>query len=91
MSEGVLRGRAIYLMKPYYPLTDGRRIPQIVYVKVIIDEKGHVISAHAINNVFDPRFRIEAENAAKYSTFTPTLKDGIAVKMTGILTYNFAP
>ena len=55
----------------------------------MIDETGHVISAHTSEG--DPDLRAAAEAAAKASTFSPTLMGGVAVKVHGVLTYNFNP
>ena len=58
-----------------------------VQVKVLIDETGKVISAEA---VFGPAsLRQVAVDAAKLARFAPRVLDGITVKVSGILTYDF--
>jgi outer membrane biosynthesis protein TonB len=56
-------------------------------VKVIVDENGRVISALALNG--PAALREAAVAAAKQATFAPVTKDGITVKVTGTLTYDF--
>jgi TonB family protein len=58
-----------------------------VTVKVIVDENGKVISALALNG--PAALREAAVAAAKQATFAPVTKDGITVKVTGTLTYDF--
>ena len=61
--------------------------PGAVDVQVLIDESGNVISAHALTG--HPLLQAAAEAAAKASKFTPTLKSGVAVKVRGMIIYNF--
>ena len=58
-----------------------------VTVRVIVDENGKVVSAVALNGV--AVLRDAAEAAARQATFEPTVKDGITVRVTGTLTYDF--
>jgi len=58
-----------------------------VTVRVVIDENGKVISAQALNGI--AVLREAAEAAARQTTFQPTVKDGITVRVTGTLTYDF--
>lgn len=58
-----------------------------VTVRVIVDENGKVVSALALNGV--AVLREAAEAAARQTTFDPTVKDGITVRVTGTLTYDF--
>ena len=58
-----------------------------VTVKVIVDENGNVTFAQAQNGV--AVLREAAEAAARKTTFAPMTKDGITVKFTGTLTYDF--
>jgi protein TonB len=58
-----------------------------VMVRVILDEKGKVISAKGING---PKLLQGAgEDAARKSKFNPTLSENQPVKATGIIVYNF--
>lgn len=88
---GVLNGRAVKLVQPEYPLvarTD--RASAMVRVRVVIDETGRVISAKTINSEpVHPALAAAAENAARHSVFTPTYLSGVAVKVSGIIVYNF--
>jgi hypothetical protein len=54
---------------------------------VVVDENGKVISAKATDGPLP--LREAAEAAARQATFAPTTKDGITVKVAGVLTYDF--
>lgn len=85
---GILNSKALELPKPKYS-EEAKRVHASgqVQVKVIVDEKGQVISAEAI---FGPEaLRPAAVDAAKRARFAPTVVDGITVKVVGILTYDF--
>ena len=85
---GILNGKALELPKPKYS-EEAKRVHATgqVQVKVIVDEKGQVISAEAM---FGPEaLRAAAVDAAKRARFAPTVVDGITVKVVGILTYDF--
>jgi len=58
-----------------------------ITVKVIVDESGKVASAIALNG--PAALREAAVEAAKQATFAPLVKDGITVRFTGTLTYDF--
>jgi TonB family protein len=58
-----------------------------VTVRVVIDENGKVISAKATDGPIP--LREAAEDAARKAAFAPTAQDGITVKVTGLLTYDF--
>ncbi len=58
-----------------------------VSVRVIVDENGKVVSAVALNNV--AVLREAAEDAARQAIFNPMVLDGITVRFTGVLTYDF--
>jgi TonB family protein len=88
ISGGVLNGRAIDLPKPAYPATAiAVNASGQVNVQVTVDESGRVISANAIGG--HVLLRSAAEQAARNARFTPTYLTGVAVKVTGIITYNF--
>jgi len=85
---GILNSKALDLPAPKYP-EEARRLHEFgeVQVKVLVDETGKVISAEA---VFGPAsLRKAAVDAAKLARFAPRVLDGITVKVSGILTYNF--
>ncbi|MDQ3490648.1 MAG: energy transducer TonB [Acidobacteriota bacterium] len=87
-SEGVINGKATYLPPPPYPVpaklvnADGA-----VNVQVTIDETGKVISSKAVTG--HPLLRAAAEKAAWNAKFSPTYLSKVAVKVTGIIVYNF--
>lgn len=87
---GILNSKALELPAPKYP--EAARKTQAlgeVQVKVLVDETGKVISAEAL---FGPEpLRQAAVDAAKLAKFPPTVVEGVAVKVSGILTYDFKP
>lgn len=90
VSGGVLNGKAISLPKPPYPAAARAvRASGAVSVQVLIDESGRVVSANATGG--HPLLRAAAEAAARGARFSPTLLSGQAVKVSGIITYNFVP
>lgn len=88
ISGGVLNGKAIVLPKPDYP-AEARtaRISGTVVVQVTIDEYGNVAAAKAVSG--HPMLQQVSVNAALMARFNPTFLMGEAVKVTGVLTYNF--
>lgn len=90
ISGGVLNGKAKNLVQPTYPAAaKAVRASGAVNVQVTIDEKGNVISASAVSG--HPLLRASAVEAAKASTFSPTLLSGEPVRVTGVIVYNFKP
>jgi TonB family protein len=88
VSGGVLNGKATNLVKPPYPATaKAVRASGAVNVQVTVDEEGNVINASAISG--HPLLRQSAEQAARASKFSPTMLNGKAVKVSGIIVYNF--
>ncbi|MEP7037883.1 MAG: energy transducer TonB, partial [Acidobacteriota bacterium] len=85
ISGGVINGKATNLVKPTYPVA--ARATGLINVQIKIDESGNVISASAISG--HPLLRLAAEQAARKSTFAPTMLSGKAVKVTGVIVYNF--
>lgn len=86
----VINGKAISLPRPAYPLdAKNANASGAVKVLVTIDETGKVIAAQAISG--HPLLRSPAEQAAQAARFSPTSVSGRAVKVTGILLYNFLP
>ncbi len=87
----VLNGRAISLPKPLYPDEARRGHAQgIVVIKVTIDELGKVIEAEDMCGG-NPLLVRPSLEAARKARFTPTKVSGQAVKVTGVITYNFVP
>lgn len=88
VSLGVVNGKAVTLTKPAYPAAARAVGAQgAVNVKVTIDEEGNVVSAEAVSG--HPLLQQAAVQAAQQSKFSPTLLSGQAVKVTGIVVYNF--
>jgi periplasmic protein TonB len=90
VSGGVVNGKATNLVKPPYPAAARAvRASGAVNVQVTIDESGNVISASAVSG--HPLLRAAAVQAARSSKFSPTMLSGQAVKVTGVIVYNFVP
>lgn len=88
ISGGVLNGKATSLPKPAYPAAaKAIHATGSVTVQVLIDESGRVVSASATSG--HPLLRAAAVSAAQGARFSPTLLSGQAVKVTGVITYNF--
>ncbi|HVF31085.1 MAG TPA: energy transducer TonB [Pyrinomonadaceae bacterium] len=88
ISGGVLNGQAISLPKPPFPPA-ARAIGAsgAVSVQVLIDEEGNVASATAVSG--HPLLRAAAVEAAREAKFAPTRLQGMPVRVSGIITYNF--
>jgi len=88
LEVGALNAKAVLLPKPVFP-EEARRIRSSgrVTVRVVVDETGKVISAQAIDG--PAPLRQAAEAAARQAKFEPTIKDGVTIKITGTLTYDF--
>jgi TonB family protein len=89
ISGGVLNGKAITLPKPEYPAeARAAKASGTVVVQVTIDEYGNVIAARAVSG--HPLLQAVSVGAARGAKFAPTFLMGEAVKVTGVITYNFA-
>jgi TonB family protein len=88
IEGGVLNAKAVTLPKPVFP-EEAKRVKASgrVTVRVVVDENGKVISAKATDGPLP--LREAAEAAARQATFEPTTKDGITVKVAGVITYDF--
>lgn len=85
---GVLTGKARKMPRP--EVSGSGKLVEAkgsVVVEVLVDERGDVLSAHAL--VGHPMLRPAAEAAARRAKFTPTLFCGSAIKVSGTITYNF--
>jgi periplasmic protein TonB len=88
VSGGVLNGKAVRLVTPTYPaMARAAHASGEVKVQVLIDENGNVTSAHAVSG--HPLLQSSAVNAARASKFEPTTLSGQAVKVSGVIVYNF--
>ena len=89
IEGGVLNGKALSLPIPDYPVSArAARVDGKVDVRIMIDEGGNVIGAEAVSG--DPLLRAAAVNAAREAKFAPTRLQGQPVRVSGMLTYNFA-
>jgi protein TonB len=88
VSPGVILAKIIDLPKPAYPIIARQaRIQGPVNVQILIDETGRVVSAQAVKG--SPMLTKAAEDAARRARFTPTKLGDDAVKVQGVITYNF--
>ncbi len=88
ISGGVLNGKATSLPKPNYPAAaKAVKAGGAVNVQVTVDEEGNVIAASAVSG--HPLLRAASITAARQAKFSPTMLSGQAVKVTGIIVYNF--
>jgi TonB family protein len=88
VSAGVLNGKAISLPRPDYPAdAKSAGAEGVVVIQVTVDEQGNVTEARAISG---PKMLQESSvNAALQAKFSPTFIQGEAVKVTGVIVYNF--
>jgi TonB family protein len=88
VSGGDITAKAIELPKPEYPpIARQNNVSGTVEVHVLVDEKGNVVSASATSG--HVLLRAAAEKAARAAKFTPPVVEGVPVKVTGVITYNF--
>jgi TonB family protein len=88
IAGGVLNGKAISLPQPVYPAeARAAHVAGTVNVQITVDEYGGVFAARAISG--HPLLQPAAVNAALQARFSPTFLMGEAVKVTGVLIYNF--
>jgi periplasmic protein TonB len=84
----ILNSEAKYLPKPIYPpMAKIARVQGKVAVQVLIDESGNVVSAKVVSG--PPLLIVESQRAALQARFSPTKINGQAVKVSGVITYNF--
>jgi tetratricopeptide (TPR) repeat protein len=83
-----LRAQAIKLVMPAYSAFDRQRNLQgIVSVAVTLDEEGKVVEAKALTG---PRGLYQpAEDAVRRTKFKPVLYNGLPIKATGVINFNF--
>lgn len=93
VSPEVLQERVIKKASPVYPSEVGAkartsRVVGLVNVQVLISEEGQVIETIAEGL---EQFREAAIEAARQWTFKPMIIEGKAVRMSGLLSFNFTP
>jgi TonB family protein len=90
IQGGILNSKAVDLPQPHYPEEARKaRVAGKVIVRVIVDETGKVISAEIEDGPIP--LRLPALEAARKARFAPMLVAGQPVKVTGVITYIFAP
>lgn len=90
ISGGVLNSKALQLPKPPYPAAARpAKAKGAVNVQVTVNESGNVVAAAAVSG--HPLLRAAAVEAARGAKFAPVLVQGIPVKVTGVIVYNFVP
>jgi protein TonB len=88
ISKGPITGLAILLPKPPYPqLAKQAGAHGSVNVQVLVDETGKVVSAKAVSG--HPLLMAAAVQAAYGARFSPTRLGEQAVKVSGVIVYNF--
>lgn len=89
IKGGVINGKALMLPRPEYPtIAKVVGAKGAVQVQVTIDEAGNVIFACALSG--RKELHRASEIAAYKSKFAPTLLEGKAVRVIGVIVYNFA-
>jgi TonB family protein len=84
----VLLSKVISLPQPTYPaMAKQIRLQGPVNIQILVDEQGKVISAQIVSG--HPILSPSAKDAAMRARFTPTVLNGQAVKIQGVITYNF--
>ena len=84
----LINSRALVLPKPPYPpLAKQIRLQGTVVIQVLIDENGKVLSARPVSG--HPMLIPEAQRAAMQAKFSPTTLNGVGVKVSGMISYNF--
>lgn len=89
IEREAINDQAISLPSPEYPAA-AKAVGAAgkVRIEVVIDEKGNVADAKAVSG--HVLLRQASEKAAREAKFKPTLLNGEAVKVTGVVVYNFA-
>ncbi len=87
LSTGVANAKPLKIAQPYHLIDADIPKSSLVSVLVLVDENGDVMMAKMIEGPQPLLFYSEA--AAKSSKFLPTIKNGVAVKETGIVNYFF--
>ncbi|HKB64319.1 MAG TPA: TonB family protein [Pyrinomonadaceae bacterium] len=88
VQRKVINGDALWLPKPPYPpIAKQLGIQGTVNVQVLVDETGKVISAKVAAG--NPALARAAQQAALNARFSPTMIGEQAVKVSGIIIYNF--
>jgi TonB family protein len=88
ISGGLLNDKTLSKPAPLYPQAAvAANAAGRVEVRVLVDENGRVISAKAVSG--HALLREAAVDAAYEAHFPPTIFEGLPVKVSGVLSYNF--
>jgi periplasmic protein TonB len=89
VTSRMLIAKVVSLPKPSYPpMAKEIGVFGPVSVQIVVDEQGKVISAQPVSG--HPLLVSAAKEAALRARFTATMLNGQAVKIQGLITYNFA-
>lgn len=89
IPAGIIGSKFTNFVKPIYP-EKLKKIKESIKVAVLISEDGKVLKAKAVCAKNSALARV-SEEAALASKFSPTIKDGMLIKIKGIIIYNFNP
>jgi len=90
INAGVVNGRAKKMGRPVYPPeARSARVSGAVSIKVLIDEDGSIFSAEPVGG--HPLLHGSSRAAACSTEFSQTRLMGQAVRVSGVITYNFVP
>jgi protein TonB len=88
LPSSVLTGKAIVKKSPDYPpMAKQIRLAGSVTVEIMISPDGRVESARALNG--HPLLMQASVAAAREWRFQPTMLNGVPVRVTGVITFNF--
>jgi TonB family protein len=88
IASGLLNNKALSKPAPVYPRAAvAADASGMVNVQLLVDESGKVISAQAVSG--HPLLREAATAAAYQARFSPTLFEGLPVKISGVISYYF--
>jgi protein TonB len=88
LSSVLISSKIITKPAPVYPaIAKQVGVQGAVTVEILINEQGRVVSARATSG--HPLLRAAAQSSAYQARFSPTSISGHAVKVSGVITYNF--
>jgi protein TonB len=88
LPSTMITGKAIHKAQPPYPqMAKAIRAQGTVPVQITISEEGRVLQATAVGG--NPTLQDAAQKAALQWVFSPTILNGKAVKVTGVISFNF--
>ena len=88
VTSVVLNSKAVSLPQPPYPIMAKHAgIQGSVNIQILVDEQGKVISAQVMSG--SAMLSPAAKDAALRARFTPTVLNGVPMKIQGVITYNF--